>query len=51
MQLYELIKRYAMPLYLQAISLLLPLNVKNVSVEDRCEGAFIPFFPVICTPV
>lgn len=30
---------YAMPLYLQAISLLLPSNTKNVSVGDRCEAA------------
>jgi len=27
-----------MPLYLQAISLLLPPNTENVSVGDRCEG-------------
>ncbi|KAH0835839.1 hypothetical protein J3R83DRAFT_9708 [Lanmaoa asiatica] len=30
---------YAMPLYLQAISLLLPPNTENVSIEDRCEAA------------
>ncbi|KAG9313632.1 hypothetical protein JVU11DRAFT_5964 [Chiua virens] len=30
---------YAMPLYLQAISLLLPPNTKNVTIEDRCEAA------------
>ncbi|KAF8553307.1 hypothetical protein OG21DRAFT_1414552 [Imleria badia] len=30
---------YAMPLYLQAISLLLPPNMENVTIEDRCEGA------------
>ncbi|KAG2139528.1 hypothetical protein BD769DRAFT_1350790 [Suillus cothurnatus] len=30
---------YAMPLYLQAISLLLPPKVNNVSIEDRCRAA------------
>ncbi|KAH7887074.1 hypothetical protein F5I97DRAFT_1102244 [Phlebopus sp. FC_14] len=30
---------YAMPLYLQAISLLLPPKAETVSVEDRCEAA------------
>lgn len=30
---------YAMPLYLQAISLLLPPKENNVSVEDRCRAA------------
>ncbi|OJA11845.1 hypothetical protein AZE42_04058 [Rhizopogon vesiculosus] len=32
---------YAMPLYLQAISLLLPPNAQNVPVEDRCRAAQI----------
>ncbi|KAG6336985.1 hypothetical protein ID866_2086 [Astraeus odoratus] len=32
---------YAIPLYLQAISLLLPKNAKNVGIEDRCEAAQI----------
>lgn len=30
---------YAMPLYLQAISLLLPPGRQNVSIQDRCETA------------
>lgn len=30
---------YAMPLYLQAISLLLPPKANNVSIEDRCRAA------------
>ncbi|KAG6377623.1 hypothetical protein JVT61DRAFT_15441 [Boletus reticuloceps] len=30
---------YAMPLYLQAISLLLPPNAGNVPIKDRCEAA------------
>ncbi|KAG1876282.1 hypothetical protein F4604DRAFT_1581381 [Suillus subluteus] len=30
---------YAMPLYLQAISLLLPPKVNNISIEDRCRAA------------
>lgn len=30
---------YAMPLYLQAISLLLPPGMQNVSIQDRCEAA------------
>ncbi|KIJ15948.1 hypothetical protein PAXINDRAFT_180535 [Paxillus involutus ATCC 200175] len=30
---------YAMPLYLQAISLLLPPKMENVSIEDRCQAA------------
>ncbi|KAK7045419.1 hypothetical protein VNI00_007672 [Paramarasmius palmivorus] len=30
---------YAMPLYLQAISLLIPPAPKKASVEDRCRGA------------
>jgi len=30
---------FAMPLYLQAISLLLPPNMENVNIEDRCEAA------------
>ncbi|KAI6043952.1 hypothetical protein EDC04DRAFT_2646388 [Pisolithus marmoratus] len=30
---------YAMPLYLQAISLLLPPGKQNVNIQDRCEAA------------
>ncbi|KAG2343138.1 hypothetical protein BDR05DRAFT_885146 [Suillus weaverae] len=30
---------YAMPLYLQAISLLLPPKINNVPIEDRCRAA------------
>ncbi|KAG2156753.1 uncharacterized protein EDB93DRAFT_1125407 [Suillus bovinus] len=30
---------YAIPLYLQAISLLLPPKANNVSIEDRCRAA------------
>ncbi|KAF9225946.1 hypothetical protein BS17DRAFT_777932 [Gyrodon lividus] len=30
---------YAMPLYLQAISLLLPPKMENISIEDRCQAA------------
>ncbi|KAF9239805.1 hypothetical protein BU15DRAFT_46251 [Melanogaster broomeanus] len=32
---------YAMPLYLQAISLLLPPKMENVSIEDRCQAAHL----------
>ena len=38
MPTYELVESYAMPLYLQAISLLLPPNTETVNIEDRCEG-------------
>jgi hypothetical protein len=30
--------RYAMPLYLQAVSLLLPPGAQNIPIEDRCRG-------------
>ncbi|KAL4071463.1 hypothetical protein V8B97DRAFT_476544 [Scleroderma yunnanense] len=30
---------YAVPLYLQGISLLLPPNMESISIEDRCEAA------------
>jgi hypothetical protein len=40
---YELIDRYAMPLYLQAISLLLPPTTEKVNIEDRCEGTSARF--------
>ena len=36
-----------MPLYLQAISLLLPPGKEDASVEDRCEGASAVYPPSI----
>lgn len=48
MLVFELMERYAMPLYLQAISLLVPPD-KDVSIEDRCEGAY-PCLPCLSAP-
>ena len=50
MSAYELFDRYAMPLYLQAISLLLPPNMVNVNIEDRCEGTSTSFPRLILSP-
>ena len=50
MSTYELFERYAMPLYLQAISLLLPPNMENVNIEDRCEGASARLLCLVLSP-